>query len=169
MASVRNLCKTGILLDKGCIDKTGEINEVVDYYLQGQKTLNDFERWGNGDARFVDFKQSAEGIELGDDLAIDFTIYVNKDCELINISLDIKDETMSQISHIANYDDQFVLRNVKAGETLNVHCVMKNLNLAPGSYCAHIWMGDPYNAFDWVGECVRFYIKQGERRISLCL
>lgn len=33
MAAVRNLCKNGILLSNGRIEKTGEISEVVDFYL----------------------------------------------------------------------------------------------------------------------------------------
>jgi lipopolysaccharide transport system ATP-binding protein len=37
MIAVKNLCKTGILMQNGTIVKTGEINSVVDYYLSGDK------------------------------------------------------------------------------------------------------------------------------------
>ena len=33
MASVKNLCKHGVLLEKGMIKKMGDVNEVVDYYI----------------------------------------------------------------------------------------------------------------------------------------
>ena len=36
MTAIKNLCRTGILLKDGSIDFFGEINEVVDYYIQSQ-------------------------------------------------------------------------------------------------------------------------------------
>ena len=36
MASIRALCKTGILLEYGKVKYSGEINDVVDYYLESQ-------------------------------------------------------------------------------------------------------------------------------------
>ena len=34
MGSIRNLCKRGILLENGMVKKDGNVNEVVDFYLQ---------------------------------------------------------------------------------------------------------------------------------------
>ena len=36
MASIRALCKTGVLLEYGSVKYSGEINDVVDYYLEAQ-------------------------------------------------------------------------------------------------------------------------------------
>lgn len=36
MASIRALCKTGVLLEYGSVKYSGEINDVVDYYLESQ-------------------------------------------------------------------------------------------------------------------------------------
>lgn len=36
MASIRSLCKTGVLLEYGKVKYSGEINDVVDYYLESQ-------------------------------------------------------------------------------------------------------------------------------------
>lgn len=41
MASIRALCKTGILLDNGMIKRIGEINDVVDTYLADRKFVPD--------------------------------------------------------------------------------------------------------------------------------
>jgi lipopolysaccharide transport system ATP-binding protein len=38
MVAVKNLCKTGILLNNGSVEYLGEINSVVDYYLSDFKT-----------------------------------------------------------------------------------------------------------------------------------
>ncbi len=166
MASIRQLCKHSVLLKDGFVEKNGDVNEVVDYYLKGQQTLNDFERKGNGFARVEEFKTSAEGIELGDDLMIDLNVVVNKDCDRIDISFDIKDEEYNQVAHVSNYDDQFHLLNTHAGESYNIHCVIKSINLAPGTYTANMWLGSPYYCYDWVRECVRFYVKQSESFIK---
>ena len=36
MTAVKNLCKTGLLLKNGSVSYSGEINDVVDYYLQDE-------------------------------------------------------------------------------------------------------------------------------------
>lgn len=36
MAAVKSLCHTGVLLKDGMVDYTGEINDVIDYYIQHQ-------------------------------------------------------------------------------------------------------------------------------------
>ena len=38
MASVRHLCNRGILLENGTVKKTGEINDIVDYYIKSSST-----------------------------------------------------------------------------------------------------------------------------------
>ena len=160
MASIRQLCKHGVLLKNGIVEKTGGVDEIVDYYLREQQTLNDYERGGNGKVRVLDFKQSSEGVGLGEDLTIDMKIQINTDVDIMDISFDIKNDTYSQVAHVSDYDDQFNLRNLKKGQIIEVRCVVKNINLAPGTYTSNIWVGSPYECYDWVRECVRFYVQQ---------
>lgn len=40
MASIRALCKNGVLLENGSITMTGEVNEIVDHYLEAQFESN---------------------------------------------------------------------------------------------------------------------------------
>ena len=162
MASIRQLCKTGMLLDKGSIVKMGDVNELVDYYLRGQQALDDFERKGNGGVRVTAFRADKERVELGKNLVVDVTLKVNRDCDRVDLSFDVKDDAYSQVTHISNYDSQFHLLNVKAGETYQVRCVIENINLAPGTYAADLWVGSPYEMYDWLKECVRFYVVQNE-------
>lgn len=160
MASIRQLCRNAVLLKDGYVEKSGCVNEIVDYYLKGQKSIDEYERFGSGQVRFIDAQVNSEGINLGEDLVVDFTIKVNRDIDMLDISLDIKDEDMSQIAHVSNYDDQFKPYNLKKDEIYKIRCKMQNINFAPGSYCAHIWLGSPYDCYDWVGEFIRFYVTQ---------
>lgn len=166
MASIRQLCTRGVLLDKGQVALDAGVNEVVDAYLLGQNGLNDYMRSGDGSVRLINVETSSKGICLGDDFKVDLTIEVNRDIEQLDLSFDIKDETLSQICHVTDYDAGFKLHNLRKGETKRVRCVWKNVNFAPGSYVANVWCGDPYNCFDHLAECIRFYVNQGDSFIA---
>lgn len=162
MASIRQLCKHGILLENGMMKKTGDVNEIVDFYLRGQKTLKDLEHQGTGAVRFQNVSLVKDGVGLGEDLIVDLTLLANRDCERVDVSFDVKNADGVQVSHISNYDSQFHLLNVKAGHTYQVRCVMKDVNLAPGSYYADLWCGDPYDWYDKIVEAFNFYVEQNE-------
>ena len=160
MASIRQLCKHGLLLNNGEIEKTGDVNSIIDYYLRGQRELQDFERKGSGFIRATECKISSDRVPLGDDLVIDIEFYVEYDCELVDISFDVEDENYLQVAHVSDYDDSFNLRSVKKGERYHVRCVLKNINFAPGKYSANLWIGSPYETYDWIKGCVRCYVSQ---------
>ncbi len=160
MASIRQLCKSGLLLNNGTIETSGNINDVVTHYLSGQKTLNDFERKGNGSVRVLESKISSNEVALGGDLEIDLQIECKCDCERVDISFDIKDEDANQVAHVSNYDSQFHLLNLKAGQIYDVRCNISNVNLAPGAYISDVWLGSPYDTYDWIRDCISFYVSQ---------
>lgn len=160
MASIRKLCKHGLLLNNGQVEMSGEVNAVINHYLSGQKSLNDYERKGSGAIRAVKCEMDSDIVPLGSDLTIDIFLQVERDCDLVDISFDIKDEGYSEIAHVSDYDDSFYLRNVRKGEEYRVRCILKNVNIAPGPYTANLWIGSPYEMYDWIAECVRFYVTQ---------
>lgn len=160
MASIRQLCRHGLLLNNGQVEMHGDVDTVINHYLNGQKTLNDFERKGNGFVRAVKCEADSEAIPLGSDLNIDIHLRVEQDCDFVDISFDIKDENYSEVAHITDYDDCFNLRNLKKGDEYRIRCVLKSINLSPGSYTANLWIGSPYDMYDWVRECIRFHVTQ---------
>jgi len=162
MVSIRQLCRHGILLDNGLVELSGDINSVINNYLRGQKSLNDFERKGNGYIRVSSCHINSDSISLGQDLIIDFELLVERDCEVVDISFDVKDDNYSEIAHVSDYDDGFYLRNVKKGEHYHICCTVKCINLAPGQYTANLWIGSPYEMYDWIKDCVRFSVSQND-------
>lgn len=160
MSSIRQLCRHGMLLNNGQMEMSGEVNAVINHYLNGQKSLNDYERKGSGAIRAIRCELESEMVPLGSDLVIDILLHVERDCDLVGISFDIKDDSYSEIAHISNYDDGFNLRSVKKREEFRIRCVLKSMNLAPGSYTANLWIGSPYEMYDWIRECVRFNVTQ---------
>lgn len=160
MTSVRQLCRHGLLLNNGQVEMSGSVDAVINHYLSGQRTLSDFERKGNGRVRAVRCEAGADVIPLGEDLAIDIVLQVAQDCDLVDISFDIKDDAYSEVAHVSDYDDGFSLRNLKEGEEYKVRCLLKGINLAPGSYTANLWIGSPYEMYDWLRECIHFTVTQ---------
>ena len=160
MASIRQLCKTGILLKNGYVEMRGNVEDVVDYYLGSMKTVGDFNRIGNGAVRVRDCRLSKENISLGDSLDIEVDIESLSEADIVDISFDITDELGKQIAHVSNYDDEFHIPHLSKGEKKTVHCRIKNINLAPGCYMSSIWLGNPYTMYDMVLSCLRFSVSQ---------
>jgi lipopolysaccharide transport system ATP-binding protein len=94
MLAVRSLCKTGILLEKGLLNKTGEIQNVIESYLeQNNKAISSF----------VDIQKEAKGFiinkinisnngisgnfNIEENLIIDIKTECIKDFDLINVNL----------------------------------------------------------------------------------
>ena len=75
MSSIQQLCKHGVLLKDGMVEKMGDVADVVDYYLSNMKTINDFNRNGNGNVLAKDFRMNTEKVELGEDLVIDVDLW----------------------------------------------------------------------------------------------
>ena len=70
---------------------------------------------------------------------------------------------------MSNYDDDYHIPHMSAGEKITVRCRMREVNFAPGCYTSSIWLGNPYTTYDMVLGCVRFRVTQNEtfiRRIT---
>lgn len=160
MSSIQQLCKHGVLLKNGEVEKMGEVNDVVNYYLSNLKDVNDFNRTGSGEIKVNDFHLEKSSISLGEDLIIHLELEAMKDVEFVDISFDIKNVDGQQTAHVSNYDDEFTIKDMKKGEKRNVTCRIKNVNLAPGGYTSNIWLGSPYACYDEIFGCIRFSVVQ---------
>ena len=60
MVSIQQLCHTGLLLKNGMIETSGPISDVVNIYLSNIKTVNDYNRHGNGAVKTTDFKTTSQ-------------------------------------------------------------------------------------------------------------
>ena len=166
MASIRQLCNSGVLLEKGQIRMTGSINNIIDSYLSDQLSIETVDRVGSMDVQFTDYLIKNSALFLGDDLEINFTLKINKPyfSELL-VSVDILDESQSPIAHILNTDDNLMLKQNK-GESTDITCIVKNVNLAPGKYSVRLWVGTMHECFDMITSCMYFTIEQGSNLIK---
>lgn len=166
MASIQQLCRHGVLLKNGMVEMMGDTSDVVEYYLGGMKTVEDFNRRGNGGVRVREFRMDKECLTLGEDLEIDVDLEALCEADIVDISFDIKDDMGKQVVHVSNYDDEYRIPHMSKGETKTVHCRIKNINLAPGGYASNIWVGNPYTMYDQILGCIRFRVTQNETFIK---
>ena len=161
MDSMKSLCHNGILLNNGFVEKVGKINDVVSYYMDNRRTLDDYIRSGNGDARVDSFKLHNDSIYLGDDLTIEMPITIKNDIDILDITIDIYNEDGQYMVHVTDYDSRFKLSKLKSGNNINLKCTLHRVNLCPGVYFANIWLGNPYTEYDVVRRCIKFEVLQG--------
>ena len=142
MASIRALCKKGVLLDKGIIKHMGEINEVVDDYLHNSKTnyssvvkVTAEHRWGpaNKELEIIEasIKNDNEHLATEDQLYFALKIKVNNSTiKKFTIGLMIDN---SEEQRVGSYVSP-VYEVPKDKTFFTIHITLKNHNLARGVY-----------------------------------
>ena len=165
MASVLDLCKRGILLKNGQIEKVGPINEIVSAYLQNNnkeidnsKDLSKIEdREGNGAIQFSRYDiLDSEGKELthvlsGQDLTFELSFNVNvpKEYSSLHFSVAITDEMNRNLIHLSTTEslgkELSITGDIKSGK---VRCSIKNLPLPADNYYLSFFVSDLLDVFD---------------------
>jgi lipopolysaccharide transport system ATP-binding protein len=165
MNSIQLLCPISILMKDGQLEMYDKTNKVIDYYTFQQETKKDFSRKGSKKVVFIDYSILNNVIELSDDINIVTKIKCESEVSKIDLSFDIVNEKYEQVAHVSNYDDSFIIKELNIGEAVEIICTIRNVNLAPGKYFATIWIGDKYECFDCIINCLTFYIEQGNKLI----
>ena len=166
MASIRQLCTRGILLENGMVKLDGSVTDVVNGYLADQLSIDTIDRIGPGDVTFTHYALNKDHINLGDDLKVECRMKVQKDyySELL-MSADIYKSTGERVSHSLNSDSQLKIEH-KKGDEFTVVCDLKNLNLAPGKYSVSLWVGTMAECFEHIKFCMTFVVEQGNAFIQ---
>ena len=166
MASIRSLCKSGVLLDKGRVLYRGGVNEAVDLYLQGQQIGELVNRQGSGDVRFDNFSLKTDHLLLGEDLVVEFDLVVNKKYySPLVCCVDIVNAQYEGMAIANNTDDEREIGVIPEGQKVHAQCVFKNVNFAPGKYFVTLYVGTHHQTFDYIEYCMCFNIEQGTQFI----
>jgi len=164
MASVKALCKTGVLLENGMMKYTGTIKDTVDYYIgEGGSSENQYfddlaTAPGNDVIRIKSFEilpgkpQANIDIESGIKFRLTFMCY-KKDA-MLDVDMEVK--TMDDISvfQIGNVFGKVGEKDSKRG-IYTVEFEIPPYTLNAGRYKAEIWFGENqrymvYNGFNQV-------------------
>lgn len=140
MAAIKNLCQTGILLDKGTINYNGNIDTCVNQYLTQSYNAhkidieNSSKRTGTQTVQFTDFHIENEKDQIiskvltGDTITFVFTLKANKDwCKNVDVGFSIHNSYGDFISVLySSYQNQVFDLEKKGYYTLR--CTINDFN-----------------------------------------
>ncbi len=166
MASVKNLCTRGIMLENGQIKMDGNVHDVVDCYLRDNEK-GFVLRSGTGALRFDEYSLDKEIVRLGEDLEVRVKVTAHRDIDRWMLHVNIYRDNGHYMAHIINEDDTtFQTMPLKAGQTYQFKCTIHGVNLGPGRYRINLWAGSAFEQFDWLKECMAFSVRQDEQFIG---
>ena len=163
MASIRQLCTRGILLEKGMVKMDGSVTDVVNGYLSDQLSIDTIDREGPGDVTFTNYALDKESVYLGEDLKVECQLKVQKDyySELL-MSVAVYNAAGERVAHILNSDSDLKIER-KKGDEFSVCCDIKNVNLTPSKYTISLWVGTMQECFEHIKFCMPFVVEQGNK------
>lgn len=154
MQSIKSLCKTGILLENGCMTRVGKIDEVVDDYLT--KTAGNDGNGFNLDSGILYYSNNIKVKSVRINGANDYNISIDKN-KILKIDLTVEVSTpvhaylviniMSEEKVIAGFSSAAVMNHVyvyESGEFVMSEAVELPTNLTNGDYDLRIKVLDRY-------------------------
>ena len=148
MASVRSLCKTGILLENGLVRYTGDIGDTIDTYLvsareKNKQSINDpSSRPGTHEAYIDSVSLSFNGLEsetvsIGKPVEFTLTIESKESLHDVFFGLSIWNTNEVLISHVSTKFVHSETFNLHPGTNI-VRCVYPTLPIQVGNYYINV-------------------------------
>lgn len=172
MASVKNLCKNGVLLENGSVKLIGQIDKVVDEYLVDNRIdLGDVEEVVNF-KRLISVEKQFEILRVK--RITPFLMNGEDDiCYRVTIKRNLKIDTFSITTLITNIEStervgmtysQPISWEDDAKNILEFEVTISNHHLAKGRYTLDIWVnyGDIYSSisqYDAVYQTITFEVE----------
>ena len=176
MASVKSLCKTGVLLENGMVNKIGVIDDVISEYQlggvsNGMSLVDNLNRIGNGKIRIVDVTvlnaryECVDSIMIGDSFYVDLTLrndnWTDKD-EINELSFAINDEYGQR---------NVVMNNIFVDKDINfmanqkytkIRIKIDRCHLNSGLYSMAFYLSDKFEVVDAVESVGTILIEPGD-------
>jgi lipopolysaccharide transport system ATP-binding protein len=171
LTAVEQLCTRGILLQNGMLALEGPINEITTAYKKASVNENELKRSGTRHAELKKYELLnqagvvADEFYLGESLKVRAFFEAREAIDYTDFSLDIRNDANEFIGHITNADGLFEIKSLIKGEERSIEVTVRNLSMAPGTYYISLWLGNKYGTFDYIENCIRFNIKQGDSYI----
>ena len=172
LTAVEQLCTKGILMQNGTLKMEGKVHDITSAYKQMSVDENELRRSGTRVIEFLDYKMSdlsgktIDEVFLGDHFSVTANARSNEQIDICDMTLDIRNDSNEFIGHITNADDGFEIKNITKGKTIGLSVTVKNISFSPGTYYISLWLGNSYGTFDYIENCIRFTIKQGDKFIG---
>jgi lipopolysaccharide transport system ATP-binding protein len=144
MASIRQLCVSGVILDKGSIKKVGTADECVSEYIGSNfSTLCSFADITDAHRRYqytgreielLSAKMNGNVNEIASNQPLEFEVKMRKNKAVDKATLEIMFNNQSDVrvgSYLSNHID---LTKVRVGEDFTLKTIINHHNFAKGKY-----------------------------------
>ncbi|MPS64191.1 MULTISPECIES: ABC transporter ATP-binding protein [Chryseobacterium] len=161
MLAIKKLCNKGILLEKGLLKHSAEINDVISIYTHNAESeeiipnsnkeiyLKDFKSYAKND-RESNLQTTQNGI-------LEFHIHSHKNIKNINIGIGFNDDLGNRLftPFSAHFQKNF---DLETGENI-IYCEIENFPLKSGKYTCEIYIGDRSQVFDYYDKGLQVNVK----------
>ena len=171
MGAVRNLCKRGVVLEKGQLVYDGTAVDAIAHYLLGNELSSQDEVRNLTEFRMADLPldvqfesitvQDRKNLATKEDIVFRIQVLANRDVEDFQFYFTIYNSEEYPIGGIFD-DGKF---SIKKGEHKTYDVTLRNHNLAKGNYYVSFALGKGdfakgIRAFDVVEKCYNFEINR---------
>lgn len=167
LTAVEQLCNKAVLMQNGTITMDGQVGDILEAYKKSSLEIGEVKPYGTNQVEFINYRitdlkgKEIKEINLGDSFRVVADIKFNEDVDSTDLSLDIRNDANEFISHVTNMDDQFFIAENKRGEQKTIEITIRNFSLAPGIYYISLWLGNMYGTYNYLENCLRLSVKQG--------
>jgi lipopolysaccharide transport system ATP-binding protein len=164
MAALRQVCRRGILLDRGGAVADGEINEVADLYLADANKADSSDVVSETPSYYVNRLQISgrNGAVIKTSEAVEVRIQLTAKTDIAEPGLYVGFQTLDNM-RIAGVDltDFVTTPRIPAGETVELGFVIQRFPLLGGVYQMEVHVKDTaHNKFEFVPRLFRFEVAE---------
>jgi lipopolysaccharide transport system ATP-binding protein len=164
MAALRQVCRRGILLDRGGAVADGEINEVADLYLADANKADSSDVVSETPSYYVNRLQISgrNGAVIKTSEAVEVRIQLTAKTDIAEPGLYVGFQTLDNM-RIAGVDlaDFVTAPRIPAGETVELGFVIQRFPLLGGVYQMEVHVKDTaHNKFEFVPRLFRFEVAE---------
>lgn len=174
MAAISALCKKGILLENGKMKDSGDINQVLDNYMNVEKNnethvIFDDKTPRSGSKNIVfesveifnDKNQHSNNFSIGNDIILKLKIKNNSSEKRSEIGIQVKTVEEMPVFHIMPRDSNFELHHTTEQEEFLI--TLKDIRLFPGSYSITLISANTtgHQIYDNIDSAISFNILDG--------
>ena len=168
MGAIQNLCNTGMILKNGLLLENDTIEKVIGTYINSSRKndLSYTRRWGNNKVEFIYYKlcdkTGKEQTEffMGDDIYFHLKVKFNENIRHADIGINIKNSLEDVITHVANFDDDFLITGHQ-NEIQEFKIKLMDLYFSPNLYSVDIAIVSGRDHFDMIEDVFTFSFIEG--------
>lgn len=170
MTAVKNLCHNGIVLNNGRIAFNGNINDVIDFYLNGQTERSKIkiseiqERQGNRSIFFNDIRcydsdgQERDIFRIGESITIEIAITTDDRFDRSNnsrVDIGINNNLGERIAWLST----FIFSDKANPQNGTIKFHIPHINLQQGTYNINLYSTVDDNIADWIQNVAKLQIE----------